>query len=232
MFPLKDENRSPVTPWMNYGLIFINALVFLWEIAGSPTRFEGLIQSYGFIPSVFLEDPTTNVYRLFTSMFMHGGWLHLIGNMLYLYIFGDNVEAAFGHFKYLIFYLISGIVASLLHMTIFPLSNVPAVGASGAISGVLGAYLVFYPQANIITAILIWYFIDMEPIPAKYYITFWFIWQLIPGLVAGEATGVAYWAHIGGFIAGLLISYPYRHKARYLRSLWMMERYHRHGPYW
>ncbi len=231
MFPLKDENPSPITPWVTYGLILFNTLVFLWQIAGGPVRFELLIQEYGFVPKLFLEDPASNAYRLFTSMFMHGGWLHLLGNMLYLYIFGDNVEAAFGHFKYLIFYLISGVAASFLHMAVFPLSGIPAVGASGAISGVLGAYLVFFPQARIMTVILIWYFITVEPIPAKYYITFWFIWQLIPGLLAGEATGVAYWAHVGGFIAGVLMAYPYRHRVRYLRRLWMMERYH-HGPYW
>ncbi|MDK2373073.1 MAG: rhomboid family intramembrane serine protease [Candidatus Korarchaeota archaeon] len=231
MFPFKDENPSPITPWVTYGLILFNALVFLWEIAGGPVRFELLIYEYGFIPRFFLEDPSSNAYRLFTSMFMHGGWLHLLGNMLYLYIFGDNVEAAFGHFKYIIFYLISGVAASFLHMAVFPLSEIPSVGASGAISGVLGAYLVFFPQARIMTAILVWYFITVEPIPAKYYITFWFIWQLIPGLLAGEATGVAYWAHVGGFIAGVLMAYPYRHRVRYLRRLWMMERYH-HGPYW
>ena len=231
MFPFKDENPSPITPWVTYGLILLNTLVFLWEIAGGPVRFELLIYEYGFIPRFFLEDPASNAYRLLTSMFMHGGWLHLLGNMLYLYIFGDNVEAAFGHFKYLVFYIISGIAASFLHMAVFPLSEIPAVGASGAISGVLGAYLVFFPQARIMTAILIWYFITVEPIPAKYYITFWFIWQLIPGLLAGEATGVAYWAHIGGFIAGVLMAYPYRHRVRYLRRLWMMERY-RHEPYW
>ncbi len=231
MFPFKDENPSPITPWVTYGLILLNTLVFLWEVAGGPVRFEHLIYEYGFIPRFFLEDPASNAYRLMTSMFMHGGWLHLLGNMLYLYIFGDNVEAAFGHFKYLIFYIISGIAASFLHMAVFPLSVIPAVGASGAISGVLGAYLVFFPQARIMTAILIWYFITVEPIPAKYYITFWFIWQLIPGLLAGEATGVAYWAHIGGFMAGVLMAYPYRHRVRYLRRLWMMERYH-YGPYW
>lgn len=232
MFPIKDENPSPITPWMNYSLILINTIVFLWEIAGNPARFQRLIYSYGFIPVAFLEDPTANTYRIFTSMFMHGGWLHLLGNMLYLYIFGDNVEAVFGHLKYLFFYLISGVAASLFHMAVFPFSQIPAVGASGAISGVLAAYLVFYPRARIITAILVWYFINVEPIPAKYYITFWFIWQLIPGLIAGEAAGVAYWAHIGGFIAGLLIAYPYRHRARYLKRLWTMERYHGYGPYW
>ncbi len=231
MFPLKDENPSPITPWVTYGLILINTLVFLWEIAGGPERFDLIIYEYGFIPRLFLGDPTANAYRLFTSMFLHGGWLHLLGNMLFLYIFGDNVEAAFGHLKYLIFYLISGLAASFLHMTVYPLSPIPAVGASGAISGVLGAYLVFYPRARIMTAIFIWYFVTVEPIPAKYYITFWFIWQLIPGLVAGEQTGVAYWAHVGGFLAGLLIAYPYRHRVRYMRRLWMMERY-RHGPYW
>jgi len=236
LFPFKDENPSPVTPWVTYLLILTNTSVFLMEILSGPRGFQRLIWEYGFIPAAFLEDPSSNMYRMLTSMFLHGGWLHLLGNMLYLYIFGDNVEAAFGHIKYLFFYVISGVAANLVHMWALPFlgipMDVPAVGASGAISGVLGAYLVFYPQARIMTAVAVWYFITVEPIPAKYYITFWFIWQLIPGLLAGESTGVAYWAHIGGFIAGLLMAYPYRHRVRYLRRLWVMERYRRYGPYW
>ncbi len=235
MLPLKDENPSPITPWVNYLLILANTLIFLLEVLSGSEGFQQIIMNYGFIPSLVMEDPSSNLYRMFTSMFLHGGWLHLLGNMLYLYIFGDNVEAAFGHVKYLFFYLISGTAANLMHMFILPIfgipMDIPSIGASGAISGVLGAYFIFYPRARIMTALMVWYFITVEPIPAKYYILFWFFWQLIPGLLVGESTGIAYWAHIGGFLAGLIIAYPYRHKVRYLRRLWMMRDYY-HGSVW
>ncbi len=224
MIPYRDENPSPETPYMTYMLIAANVIVFLWQIAGGPERFQYLIYEYGYIPAVFLENPSANFYRLFTSMFMHGGWLHLIGNMLYLYIFGDNVEAAYGKVQYLIFYLLSGMAADLLHTLMFPTSMVPAVGASGAISGVLGAYLVFYPEANIMTLVFIYFYAVVERIPAKYYIGFWFLWQLIPALI-GESTGVAYWAHIGGFIAGVVMSLPLKDKVR-------MYRRERYPEYW
>ena len=233
MFPYKDENPSPITPWVTYLLIAANTLVFLGEIAAGPAGFERIIWKYGFIPSLFLQDPSANVYRIFTSMFLHGGWLHLLGNMLYLYIFGDNVEAAFGHAKYLFFYLISGVAADLLHMAVLPYSSIPAVGASGAISGVLGAYFVFYPDARILTVVMIWYIMTVEPIPAKYYLAFWFIWQLIPALLVSEmGAGVAYWAHIGGFIAGVIMAYPYKDRVRYMRRLWLMRDRFYGPPYW
>ncbi len=212
MLPIRDENPSYVRPLISYSLIAINIVIFILE-SSNPELMYSLISNYGFIPSAFMERPIPNSYRLITSIFLHGGWIHLIGNMLYLFIFGDNVEAALGRINYLIFYLFSGISASLAHMIAsrslgMPL-DLPAVGASGAISGILGAYLIFYPRAKIITVIFLGYLVTLRPISAKYFLIFWFILQLIPGAL-GEAVGVAYWAHIGGFLMGMMIAIPYR----------------------
>lgn len=216
MLPIRDENPSYVRPLVSYSLIAINVMVFILE-SSSPELMSSLISGYGFTPLAFIERPLSNSYRLITSIFLHGGWIHLIGNMLYLFIFGDNVEAALGRINYLIFYLFSGISANFAHMIAssflgMPL-DLPAVGASGAISGILGAYLIFYPRARIITVILLGYLVTLRPISAKYFLIFWFILQLIPGTL-GEAVGVAYWAHIGGFLVGIVIALPYRFSRR------------------
>ncbi|MCS7102869.1 MAG: rhomboid family intramembrane serine protease [Candidatus Korarchaeum sp.] len=221
MLPLKDENPSPIRPLVNYSIIVMNFAVFFLEIS-DPTRMSVLINDYGFIPSLLLEEPLTNTYRVITSIFLHGGWVHLLGNMLYLFIFGDNVEAAFGHLNYAFFYMLSGVSANMVHMIVSQLigmMDIPAVGASGAISGILGAYLLLYPRARVITLIFTWYLAALRPIPAKYFLGFWFILQLIPGLLLGENTGVAYWAHIGGFIVGITLAFPYKSRADYLRYL-------------
>ncbi len=214
MFPIRDENPSGVRPVVTYLLIAVNTLVFLWELT------YGLniaVYEFGFIPAAFLADPLTNAPRIFTSMFLHGGWAHLLGNMLYLYIFGDNVEAAFGRARYLAFYLASGVGATGLHMLMNLNSPIPAVGASGAISGVLAAYWVFYPAARIETFVAYWMFLwQIVRIPAYYYIGFWFLYQLLMGSIG--IPGVAWWAHIGGFITGLLIASPIRESARRRRE--------------
>ncbi len=170
------------------------------------------------IPSELIKGQ--RLHTLFTSMFIHGGPVHLIGNMLYLYIFGDNVEDAFGHKRYFLFYLVSGIVASLAHVVSLLTSadisslGVPTIGASGAISGVLGAYLVLYPRARVLT--LLWLgWIYIVPIPAVLLLGFWFIFQLLYGVLEleiGVASGIAYWAHIGGFIAGILFALAWRRR--------------------
>lgn len=223
MLPLRDENPSPVRPLVSYSIIIINFMVFLLEIS-IPGRMSALINLYGFIPSAFIEEPLANFYRLITSIFLHAGWIHLLGNMLYLFIFGDNVEAAFGHFNYAIFYFISGVSANILHMIASQIigipMNIPAVGASGAISGVLGAYFIFYPNARVITLIFTWYIATLRPISAKYFLGLWFILQLIPAFFPVEGGGVAYWAHVGGFLVGVLLALPYRGRAKYLRSYW------------
>ncbi|MEM0267938.1 MAG: rhomboid family intramembrane serine protease [Candidatus Korarchaeum sp.] len=220
MLPIKDENPSPIRPLVNYSIIIVNFAVFFLEVSDTRTM-SILIHDYGFIPSLLLEEPLTNIHRMITSMFLHAGWVHILGNMLYLFIFGDNVEAAFGHLNYASFYLLSGIFANIAHTIVSQLAgmpmDIPAVGASGAISGVLGAYFLFYPRARVITLIFTWYLVTLRPIPAKYFLGFWFVLQLIPGLLLGESTGIAYWAHVGGFIVGIILALPYRSRIIYLR---------------
>lgn len=208
MFPINDDApRTIGRPFINYGLIAINIIVFIYEaivtsyFSNSLAQFN-LFSNYGAVPNLILSGQ--NLGSLFTSMFMHGGIAHLIGNLIFLYVFGDNLEGRFGHYKYLMLYLIWGVVASFTH-SIYAVStgdgNIPAIGASGAISGVLGAYLIFFPRAKIHTIILA-FFITTVRIPALAYIPFWFIMQLIFALI-GQSGGVAYLAHIGGFLAGM-----------------------------
>ncbi|HDJ97184.1 MAG TPA: rhomboid family intramembrane serine protease [Thermofilum sp.] len=212
MWPLYDENRPRRKPIVNYTLIAINVAVFIYFYFQGYTAFQKAIIQYGEIPIYILKGE--RLYTLITSMFMHGGWMHLIGNMVYLYIFGDNVEDAFGHLGYLAFYIIAGLGASLVHLLslflmppdlLYYSLRVPAVGASGAISGVLGAYMILYPRARIRT-LVVYYVITIISIPAYYYIGFWFLYQLLMGMLAIEIpSGVAFWAHVGGFVTGVLI---------------------------
>ena len=222
MIPIRDSNRSLTIPHVTRIFLIINVTVFLvsWlsDLLGLYGSFslENTIWNFGMIPSELINGQ--KLYTVFTSMFIHGGPVHLIGNMLYLYIFGDNVEDAFGHKRYFLFYLVSGIIATLIDVGASLISNdlsslnIPTVGASGAISAVLGAYLVLYPKARVLTLILVgWIF--MVPIPAVLLLGFWFIFQLLYGLLEleiGGVTGVAYWAHIGGFIAGLVFGLAWR----------------------
>ena len=167
---------------------------------------EDVVYAFGMIPRNIIQGH--DLHTLLSSMFLHGGLLHLGGNMLYLYIFGDNIEDAFGHVKYLGFYLLCGLAASLTHLAVAISSGVPAIGASGAISGVLGAYFVLYPKARVVTLVF-YFFITFVRIPAVFFLGFWFILQLFSGSVTltyGVASGVAYWAHIGGFVAGVLVA--------------------------
>ena len=217
MFPIRDENPSGVRPTVTYALIIVNTVVFLWELAYG---LERAVYDFGFIPALFLADPLGNAYRIFTSMFLHGGWSHLIGNMVYLYIFGDNVEAAFGKARYFAFYLASGVGATGLHVLASltpPAVYIPAVGASGAISGVLGAYWLFYPHARIQTVVTYGFFWQIVRIPAYYYIGFWFVYQLIMGALG--ISGVAWWAHVGGFVTGLVLGSPLKRAARRRREV-------------
>ncbi|MER5174633.1 MAG: rhomboid family intramembrane serine protease [Candidatus Nitrosocosmicus sp.] len=212
MFPINDD--APKTngrPFINYGLIGINIIIFIYEVivtsnfSNNLATFD-LFSHYGDIPNLILSGQ--NLTSLFTSMFMHSGIVHLFGNMLFLYVFGDNLEGRFGHYKYLIIYLIWGIIASLAH-SIYAVSigngDIPAIGASGAISGVLAAYLVFFPHAKVHTIIFA-FFITTIRIPALAFIPFWFIMQLIFALI-GQSGGVAYIAHVGGFLAGIAAAY-------------------------
>ncbi len=203
MFPLFDENPTRTKPYITWSLILINVLVFIWQISSG--SYESIILDYGEIPIFVMTGQ--RLYTLFSSMFLHADIFHIIGNMLYLFIFGDNIEDRFGHIKYLFLYLIFGVIGGLAHSYITLMFNgfdifIPAIGASGAVSGVLGAYIVLFPRARVISVALLFYFIRIIRVPAIIFIGFWFILQPLYVLIGG--TGVAYWAHIGGFIAGFI----------------------------
>ena len=198
MLPLRDDNPSHIFPIVAWGLIALNIAVFIWEILLTAQTILEISLTYGFIPVRGIQ------YGIITSMFIHNDPIHLVGNMLYLYIFGDNIEDACGHLRFLIFYIICGVGASLLMMFIDPMTDIPLIGASGAISGVLGGYIVLYPRARIRTAIISLGFIQLVYLPAFLTIGFWFVLQMLYAW-AGVFTGVAYWAHIGGFITGLIL---------------------------
>ena len=207
MLPLKDEQPVRSFPIVNYALIAINILVFIWQIS-----LPNPDQAYQFalIPAQVTSGLTTAAFlHIFTSMFMHGGLAHISGNMLYLWIFGDNVEDAMGHGRYLFFYLLGGFLASAAHILSNPTSEVPTVGASGAIAAVLGAYLILFPRARVLTLIALGFFIRLSLIPASIVLGLWFLLQLVQGVLSlgmqAGLGGVAFWAHIGGFVTGLLL---------------------------
>lgn len=216
MIPIRDTITSKSFPLFNWLLIAANTLVFLFEISLSPQTLEQLINSFGVIPQqlnllrpwVLLDNPTPLV-TLLTHMFLHGGWVHFLSNMWILFIFGDNVEARMGHGRYLFFYLLGGIIAGVTQAVISPSSNIPAIGASGAIAGVLGAYLVLFPHSRVVTLVPIFFFFWFVDIPAIFFLGFWFISQIFSGLMslptAGLVGGVAWWAHIGGFVYGVFL---------------------------
>jgi membrane associated rhomboid family serine protease len=210
VIPLRDTQRSLTAPVVTVALIAVNAMVFLHEIALGP-YLEHFVFAYGLIPRRFVYWPggpldPLRFLPLLTSMFWHGGWLHLLGNMLYLWIFGDNVEDRLGHLRYLMFYVLAGAAAGLTQVVLNPTSTLPTIGASGAIAGVLGAYLITFPRSRVLTFFPpIWFF----QLPAFAYLVFWFLLQLLEGIGSLGATadtgGVAVWAHVGGFVAGAVL---------------------------
>jgi membrane associated rhomboid family serine protease len=207
MLPIGDDNTSRRTvPVVTYALVALNLLFFLVELSGG----EPFIVRWAFVPRRFLANPVGDVLTLFTSMFMHAGWAHFLGNMLYLWIFGDNVEDRFGHVKFMIFYLLCGIAATLAQMAFNAGSNVPNLGASGAIAGVLGAYILLFPRGQV--RVLLGR--GVVPMPALAVIGFWIVLQFASGIGSIAATadkgGVAYMAHIGGFIAGFVLTFLFR----------------------
>jgi len=207
MFPIGDDNSSRRTvPLVTYALIALNVLFFFIELSGG----DAFIMQWAFVPSRFLANPVGDFLTLFTSMFMHGGWVHLGGNMLYLWIFGDNVEDRFGHGKFIVFYLICGIAATFAQLAFSLGSNVPNLGASGAIAGVLGAYLMMFPQGRV--QVLMGR--GIIPMPALIVIGLWFVLQLFSGFGSiadtADTGGVAYMAHVGGFVAGFVLTFLFR----------------------
>jgi membrane associated rhomboid family serine protease len=228
MIPLKDNIPSRTFPFVNISLIILNIVVFFYEVSLGP-YLEHFIFYFGVIPHKFIFllsrdtfSPVATFMPLFTSLFLHGGWLHLLGNMLYLWIFGDNVEDVLGHARYLIFYLLCGIGAGMTHIITQPVSQVPTIGASGAIAGIMGAYFILFPRARVVTLVPIFFFIQFIEIPAFFFLAFWFIMQLFSGTFAGSSSfsgGIAFWAHIGGFGCGmlLLLFFKRQRKVRYYR---------------
>ena len=209
MFPIGDDNSSRRTvPLVTYALIALNLIVFFAELSGG----DSFIQHWAFVPRRFLANPGADFPTLFTSMFMHAGWLHLLGNMLYLWIFGDNVEDRFGHAKFLIFYVVCGIAATFAQLAFSTGSNIPNLGASGAIAGVLGSYILLFPRSRV--NVLMGR--GVIPMPALAVIGLWIVLQLVSGVGSISASanegGVAYMAHIGGFIAGLALTFVMRGK--------------------
>ena len=213
MIPLKDKNPSHSFPFVNYLLIAANVIVFFYELSLGP-GLDAFFVKYGLVPSRYFDAVANHTQLIsryvpfFTSMFIHGGWLHIIGNMWFLFIFGDNVEDKLGHKRYLAFYLLSGLAAGGLQTYLSANSSIPTIGASGAISGVLGAYLVMFPRARIVTLIPIFFIFDIIDISAILFIGFWFLIQFFSGMQSvshGLSGGIAWWAHVGGFIAGILM---------------------------
>ena len=231
MFPLRDTIPSTRVPVVTIGIIIANSLVFLFELGRGTCGLEYLFDDWGVVPCYFtgkclsrLRTPCgfipahlqPNYFTLLSSMFLHGGWMHIIGNMWSLWIFGDNIEDRMGRVGFLCFYLLSGLAAGVLHIAFNTTSRAPTVGASGAIAGVMGAYLLLFPRATVITLVPIFIFLQAVELPAVVFLGLWFLmnlWSGIGSLAAHtQAGGVAWWAHIGGFLLGLLWALPLRRR--------------------
>ncbi|MBX2830294.1 MAG: rhomboid family intramembrane serine protease [Rhodospirillales bacterium] len=219
MLPIKDDNPTTITPWVTYAIIAINVVVFLGTMPLDPRAAQLVNLQYGAIPAVLFGHANLpsefspfpagfGFLSIFSAMFMHGGWMHLGGNMLYLWVFGNNVEDAMGHFRFLMFYLICGVAAALGHGLLDTQSQIPMIGASGALAGVLGAYFLLYPKARI----LVWFFwVFIFYVPAVFVLGFWFITQVI-NFGSGAGGGIAWVAHIAGFIAGMALIPLFKHR--------------------
>jgi len=222
--PLRDNNPITITPYVTYGLIIANILIFLYELSLPQQQLEGFFHLAAVVPreltasfaGIAVNQPVPEWLTLITSQFLHGGLLHLGGNMLFLWIFGNNVEDRLGHVKYLIFYLTCGILAALTQWFFAQNSTIPSLGASGAIAGVMGAYILRFPRAEILTLLPLGFFITMVQIPAVFFLGFWFVQQAFYGVASLNAPtnidmgsgGIAYWAHAGGFFFGAILGPP------------------------
>lgn len=221
MFPIGDDNVRGAGPAIvNWGLIVINVIVFLYEAMLGQEGVANFINQFGVIPAEIVQGQ--DLYTLLTSMFLHGGWWHLIGNMLFLWVFGDNIEAVLGHIPYLIFYLAGGIAASAAHILLDANSTIPSVGASGAIAAVLGAYVVMFPQSTIRVAVFVGN-LAITRVTALLFLGIWFVTQLFNGIASlgvetAQTGGVAFWAHIGGFVAGFIAGFLFRSKGHSLET--------------
>ncbi|HAV76203.1 MAG TPA: rhomboid family intramembrane serine protease [Anaerolineae bacterium] len=216
MFPLYDTARTHKFPLVNLTLIVANILAFVYELQMGSSQLEGFIFTWGLIPARLMGDPNNTWNTIYSSMFLHGGWFHIINNMWVLFIFGDNVEARMGRIKYLLFYLLSGTAAGLLQTYILPTSQVPMIGASGAVAGVLGAYLVLFPRSRVASLVPIFFIFTIIEIPAFIYLIFWFVSQLYSGWlsIGSTGSGIAWWAHVGGFVFGLIMVFLFAGRGR------------------
>jgi membrane associated rhomboid family serine protease len=226
MFPYRDENETQRTPIITLLLIALNVLVWIVvEGAGAALPLAKAVCNLGLIPGeltgtlpvgtrfpigdglVCLTDPGMQVSHLVTSMFLHGSWMHLLGNMWFLWLFGNNVEDSMGRFRFVVFYLVCGLIAALAQVVSNPTSAIPMVGASGAISGVMGGYLVLFPRVRVFCLLILGFFVTSVALPAWMMLIYWFLIQFVSGLAAfgGDVGGVAFWAHAGGFVAGLIL---------------------------
>ena len=232
MIPLRDDQPTFSTPFVNYFLIVLNVMVFLWELSVSHRALNSFMGEFGVVPYHTIAELTgasadslaTAILPLFTSMFLHASFLHVAGNMLFLWIFGDNIEDYLGHFTYLVFYLVSGLAAGITHILLNQGSAVPSVGASGAIAGVMGAYFILYPRARV----LVWFPpIFLFHVPAWLMLGYWFVVNFLSGTASSIAEtsqtsgGIAFWAHVGGFVAGVIMINLFRERPhRYRYGTW------------
>lgn len=218
MLPLRDDNPITITPYVTYVLVAANILVFLFEISLPSDQLEQFFRTWALVPQELTASfegrgPSGEWITLFTSQFLHGGFLHVAGNMLFLWIFGNNIEDRLGHVKYLIFYLGCGVLAALTQWFFSSGSSIPSLGASGAIAGVMGAYILKFPQARILTLVFLGFFVTTFRIPAFFFLGFWFVQQALYGIASLDVPtnigmgsgGVAYWAHAGGFVFGAIL---------------------------
>ncbi len=241
MFPLHDSIPTRFPPIAVWCLVCANALVFAFELSLPAKELQNFVYLFGIVPARYSHPEWAasvglspgDYWPFLTSMFLHGGWLHIIGNMWFLWLFGDNVEDRMGSIRFLFFYLLCGLVAAVVQVLVYPDSTIPTVGASGAIAGVLGAYLVMYPRAQVIVMVPILFYPFIFSLPAAFFLAFWFFMQFFSGTAAllepSQMGGVAWWAHVGGFLAGMLFYRPFlsprRQKAFYpdeidYRSAW------------
>ena len=221
MFPISDDNPTRITPFVTYALIGANIFIFLYQLTLTPPQLEQFFRLYAVVPreltasflGIPINQPVPEPFTLITSQFLHGGFLHILGNMLFLWIFGNNIEDKLGHVKYLIFYLTCGALAALTQWFFSTQSGIPSLGASGAIAGVMGAYILRFPHARVRTLLFLGPFITFPEIPAIFFLGIWFVQQAIYGIaslnvptnIGMESGGIAYWAHAGGFVFGAIL---------------------------
>ncbi|MEO6212334.1 MAG: rhomboid family intramembrane serine protease [Vicinamibacterales bacterium] len=218
MFPISDVIPSRTRPVVTISLIALNALAFLYELQLSDRQLQMFAYAYGVVPAAFSWPDVAS------SMFLHDGWMHFLGNMLYLWIFGDNVEDRLGHRGFVLFYLLCGAIAAMTQILVHPFSTIPMIGASGAIAGVMGAYIVLFPRSRILTAVFLVLFLDIVEIPAIFFLGIWFLMQLLSGVGSIGANtavgGTAFWAHVGGFLIGVLGGLVARMRATARHEYW------------